>query len=398
MKRNKRRLKRKEQGITLIALVITIIVLLILAGVSIAMLTGDNGILTQAQRAKNETSISTEKEALGVQIIGEEMNGTLRNEVENGIGKTLYSNTLENSNRWNIIVINDTQKVYGDGYKYIEKGTEIENYGEAQYNWLINTDTGEVIQLEDGKYTELSYGDDLAVTDGLVFNVDSNNMDNNDLSTWGEGVSLHGFEDNTETTSDGLEFDGVNDYVEFKSTADYDEGFTLSFYGITYNGRYFFTKQKENNASYSCRFSLYNNGFAFNTSKNRADSKWSSDVEGDNGNLTIPCSYMGGELAYFDLTFDAEKNEFKLYKNNEFVDSDIVDEGYWHGENGGKQVFEDDTISCYLGRGFGGSQGGGWRYAELTIYSLRLYNRPLNESELESNYYKTLAAHSASEQ
>ena len=52
---NKKSLKRKEQGITLIALVITIIVLLILAGVSIAMLTGDNGILSQAQRAKNET-------------------------------------------------------------------------------------------------------------------------------------------------------------------------------------------------------------------------------------------------------------------------------------------------------------------------------------------------------
>ena len=55
MKKNKRILKRKEQGITLIALVITIIVLLILAGVSIAMLTGENGILTQAQRAKEET-------------------------------------------------------------------------------------------------------------------------------------------------------------------------------------------------------------------------------------------------------------------------------------------------------------------------------------------------------
>ena len=45
----------KQQGITLIALVITIIVLLILAGVSIAMLTGQNGILTQAQNAKNRT-------------------------------------------------------------------------------------------------------------------------------------------------------------------------------------------------------------------------------------------------------------------------------------------------------------------------------------------------------
>ena len=44
-----------SKGITLIALVITVIVLLILAGVSIATLTGDNGILTRAQEAKNKT-------------------------------------------------------------------------------------------------------------------------------------------------------------------------------------------------------------------------------------------------------------------------------------------------------------------------------------------------------
>ena len=47
--------KQKNKGITLISLVITIIVLLILAGVTIATLTGENGILTQAQRAKEET-------------------------------------------------------------------------------------------------------------------------------------------------------------------------------------------------------------------------------------------------------------------------------------------------------------------------------------------------------
>ena len=45
-----------NKGITLIALVITIIVLLILAGVSIAMLTGQNGILTQASNAKSDTA------------------------------------------------------------------------------------------------------------------------------------------------------------------------------------------------------------------------------------------------------------------------------------------------------------------------------------------------------
>ena len=52
---------KKQTGITLIALVITIIVLLILAGVSIAMLSGNNGILTQARLVKQETSDSAQK-------------------------------------------------------------------------------------------------------------------------------------------------------------------------------------------------------------------------------------------------------------------------------------------------------------------------------------------------
>ena len=45
---------KERNGITLIALVITIIVLLILAAVSIATLTGQNGILTQANNAKDK--------------------------------------------------------------------------------------------------------------------------------------------------------------------------------------------------------------------------------------------------------------------------------------------------------------------------------------------------------
>ena len=54
------------KGITLISLIVTIIVLLILAGVSIAMLTGENGILTQAQRSKEQTSIAEEKEQIAL--------------------------------------------------------------------------------------------------------------------------------------------------------------------------------------------------------------------------------------------------------------------------------------------------------------------------------------------
>lgn len=61
---------RNQKGITLIALVITIIVLLILAGVSIAMLTGQNGILTRAQDATEETVIGDVEEAAKLAIAG----------------------------------------------------------------------------------------------------------------------------------------------------------------------------------------------------------------------------------------------------------------------------------------------------------------------------------------
>ena len=60
MKRN----KREERGITLVALVVTLVVLLILAGITIATLFGDNGVINKAQKAKDETAYlnKTEKD------------------------------------------------------------------------------------------------------------------------------------------------------------------------------------------------------------------------------------------------------------------------------------------------------------------------------------------------
>lgn len=55
-----------QRGITLIALVITIIVLLILAGVSIAMLTGQNGILTNSTKAKAQNELGTAKDQVAL--------------------------------------------------------------------------------------------------------------------------------------------------------------------------------------------------------------------------------------------------------------------------------------------------------------------------------------------
>ena len=65
----------EQKGVTLIALVITIIVLLILTGVTIAMLTGDNGIISKAMQAKNKTEEARKTEEAGLKKIENYING-----------------------------------------------------------------------------------------------------------------------------------------------------------------------------------------------------------------------------------------------------------------------------------------------------------------------------------
>ena len=104
-KRNKEQLMKVSNGITLIALVITIIVLLILAGVTIATLTGDNGILTQAGNAKDKTTEAESIERVQVEVAGsygidgtidkEQLNKNLKN-----INGLIYNeNPLSDSNK-----------------------------------------------------------------------------------------------------------------------------------------------------------------------------------------------------------------------------------------------------------------------------------------------------------
>ena len=76
---------KNQTGITLIALVVTIIILLILVGVSIAMLTGNNGILTQAKLAKENTELAKEDEENKLADTNEYINEQLGNAVSGEI-------------------------------------------------------------------------------------------------------------------------------------------------------------------------------------------------------------------------------------------------------------------------------------------------------------------------
>ena len=116
-----------EKGITLIALIVTIIVLLILAGVSIAMLTGENGILTQAQNAKNKTEEAATNEA------------KILNEYEDKLDE--YTKTDKDSLK---IVVNSGEN--GGISFYYEEGEFEIDWGDGSIN-NINDKVGENIKL-----------------------------------------------------------------------------------------------------------------------------------------------------------------------------------------------------------------------------------------------------------
>lgn len=78
---------KNEKGITLIALVITIIVLLILAGISIAMLTGDNGLLTKSKQSAAASAVAGAKDEISLEF-QKEMADYLKNKYTAGATAT----------------------------------------------------------------------------------------------------------------------------------------------------------------------------------------------------------------------------------------------------------------------------------------------------------------------
>ena len=130
---------KEKRGITLIALVITIIVLLILAGVSIAMLTGDNGILTQATEAKEKNTIGGEKEQISLALQSLRMKKQADN-VTNEITASELDEQLKYDGAKNVEVDNV------NGYLRVKYGDSKNEYTVDQSGNIESE--GEIIQPE----------------------------------------------------------------------------------------------------------------------------------------------------------------------------------------------------------------------------------------------------------
>ena len=111
---------KNNKGITLVALVVTIVVLLILAGVSINLVLGNNGIIAKAQDAKTKSAEASQNDLKGMNGLVSEMEGALA-----GNGSTGSGSGNGNTGSGNNFVTKNTEVTYPDGKVWIPEGFKV---------------------------------------------------------------------------------------------------------------------------------------------------------------------------------------------------------------------------------------------------------------------------------
>ena len=141
MKKYDEKAIKSNSAITLIALIITIIVLLILAGVTLSMVMGESGIFSKANNASEQTKISNAKEIIRMQVLENELNK-----------KTKDANAKSDED----LQVDVETKLTEEGYKVEEGKIKI---GDTEINIaeeIANASSGETnkITIADGDNTQ----------------------------------------------------------------------------------------------------------------------------------------------------------------------------------------------------------------------------------------------------
>ena len=410
--------KQNFNGITIVALVITIIILLILAGISISSLK-HTGILSNAKKATKNYQESQEREIIQTELYSSYIYKNTDNNPYPNIGEKLYDKNIENSSKWHIIVINDSKQIYGTGWIYLPKGSNISNIT-TQNSWLINTSNQDLTKLDDNSFTELSYSSTVGVTNGLIFNLDPSIIENatqdNINEKLGNNVELVNFDwnENSGISKNLFNMDGINDYIKVKYDNEEEKntlaknGLTFEFYGIYKGGTSYNEKNEVINHDYKglfcywngieskqalARFGLFGNRIVWNTGS--AGTEAVSDYSQNNSpwNIIYPETeeIKKDEELYFTISINCtgESYTHTLYANGNKLYEGKYNKLCWdHFVN----VQLSSLKYFCIGRS-SMAYDGWWHYSNLNVYSLKLYNRALNEQEIKENYDKTIAYH-----
>lgn len=178
-----RKYKQLNKGITLVALVVTIVVLLILAGISINLLLGENGIIKKAKEAREKTAEGKTNDMLGMNQLIQDMydleNSENKKENDKGDDKSdevkKYKVTIQFINREN-------QSIVNFGSIEIYEGESIGQDAKQIATISGKNETENVISLAKGTYTVRC----LKAPDGYGKTVEyiTFNVDENDENKW----------------------------------------------------------------------------------------------------------------------------------------------------------------------------------------------------------------------
>ena len=180
--------KVREHGITLVALVITIIILLILAGVTITTLT-QTGLFENAKQAKNATENAQKEENKILDNYIKQTEIYLPQEIpqlKDNIGKvlSLTENTTLQDENGNKVVVPAGFKVVADdttnNAKTVEQGIVVEDENSNQYVWILCTtnETEIILKYKRNEWIVTANGntraskDELTLTDAICSNDD----------------------------------------------------------------------------------------------------------------------------------------------------------------------------------------------------------------------------------
>ena len=412
------------------------------------MVVGENGILNRATDASEKTKLASEKEAIEFIMTEMKMDSYIEEDSKISIGRKLYDRNVENGDKWDVVVEKETGVTYGTGCTFIPKGTVLNDGTKMASNWIID-ENGNLKELADNGFTELDFSSTVGITEGLIFNMDPNNL-GEEIDNWGDNVTLRYYnaqEYNTiETRKSALEvqkntyvsveendagydrekaedaseyidnennafkFNG-NNYIEIynKDGFDFSKGITFEFYGklskdiscaiadanlISLFG--IWDGNFVNLPDTRFGINLYNKAIVyslFTGYRNEESAGKFSESSNNPFNQSINYESNGINLdddLYVSISVKPSETNEKatqiICANNK-----IIGEGWLSGKyydyflNNIKNRKYMDLGRC------GWTYGGNWCYMNGSCYALRMYNIALNKEEILTNYNKTIA-------
>ena len=354
MKTKNKRNYLKQTGITLIALVVTIVVLLILAGVSINALFGDSGIIKKAQDAQNKMNQATENDQKEINELSNWLDGKING---NSGGNTTGGNTtggddtptekplitdssltsndrtttesstiIAKDKKGNQVVVPGGFKISGDSGESVEQGVVIEDKDGNQFVWVpvsnINGDGSNKIKKDDGSEVEITLGRYTFATSSPGTPTPIQKGSEYDQTTLSQATTGT-LDTNYRVESYFYELNGSRTGKESSGT----DGTNTT----AKNLKDFIEKTETNKGFYIARYEA-SYGSGYNSSETTTATKFGNAKplsKPSTSKSTSSMKYIAGTLWNCISQPQAALVSQNMYKNDKYVESDLVNSYAW---------------------------------------------------------------------